>query len=304
MIFEPRTSAPSKTNKYYLKAGKGGYNRAKEIDSKTHSCLPNCCGEVHGRWLESQKQTDYNKYDKLCIGNACSYYGKNDGYKRGKTPKLGAIGCYSGGKSGHGHVLFVEKIYDNGDILTSNSGYNGTRFFTKKLTKASNYSFGSAYKLQGFIYSPVDFVEKEVTPTVERDETKPQIKIISSQLRVRENHSTTSTIIGIAKEGGIYNYYETYDDSTYVWYRIADNQWVANNGKFLEVLPVKESDEELIKELEIKNKILEEENAKLKEELKHCIDNQKEYKEVYKCTKNGNYNIKIYLYENEYLYIK
>lgn len=44
MIFKKRTEAPSKTNKFYLKAGKGGYNRAMEININTHSCLPNCCG--------------------------------------------------------------------------------------------------------------------------------------------------------------------------------------------------------------------------------------------------------------------
>lgn len=160
MIFEKRTTAPSGSNKFYLKAGKGGYNRAMEIDKVTHSCLPNCCGLVHGRWLESQHQTDYNKYDKLCIGNAHSYYGKtDDGYKRGQTPKLGSIICYSK-KGGYGHVAFVEDINSNGDILTSNSGYSGTRYFTKLLKKSNNYKYSNAYTLQGFIYPPVEFTKQ------------------------------------------------------------------------------------------------------------------------------------------------
>lgn len=107
--------------------------------------------------LESQHHTDYKKYDKLCIGNACSYYEKDDGYARGKTPKLGAIICWSGGKKGDGHVAFVEKIYSNGDILTSNSAYGGRRYFTKKITKKSGYKFSKIYKFQGFIYSPEIF---------------------------------------------------------------------------------------------------------------------------------------------------
>lgn len=110
--------------------------------------------------LESQHHTDYKKYDKLCIGNACSYYSKNDGYSRGKTPKLGAIICWAGGKSGDGHVAFVEKIYANGDILTSNSAYGGRRYFTKKITKKSGYSFSKIYRFQGFIYSPENFTEQ------------------------------------------------------------------------------------------------------------------------------------------------
>lgn len=158
MIFEKRVKSPSTTNKFYIKAGKGGYNRAMEINKTTHSCLPNCCGLVHGRWLESQKQTDYKKYDKLCIGDAKSYYNKKDGYKRGQVAKLGAVVCFENKKSGH--VAFVEQIYKNGNILTSNSGYNGTRFFTKELKKKNNYKFGIGYKLQGFIYPPVDFEEQ------------------------------------------------------------------------------------------------------------------------------------------------
>ena len=155
MIFEKRTESPSYTNKYYIKAGKGGFNRAMEINKINHSCLPNCCGLVHGRWLESQKQTDYKKYDKLCIGDAKSYYGKHDGYERGQTAKIGAVICFTNKKSGH--VAFVEEVKSNGDIITSNSGYGGTRFFTKKLKKKNDYKFGIGYKLQGFIYSPCEF---------------------------------------------------------------------------------------------------------------------------------------------------
>lgn len=114
---------------------------------------------VHGRWLESQKQTDYDKYDHLCLGNAKSYYGKNDGYERGKTPKLGSIICFDK-KNGYGHVAFVEEIKKNGDILTSNSGYSGTRFFTKTLKKSNNYKYSNAYIFQGFIYPPVNFTEQ------------------------------------------------------------------------------------------------------------------------------------------------
>lgn len=44
MIFKKRTESPSYTNKYYIKAGRGGYNRAMEINKINHSCLPNCCG--------------------------------------------------------------------------------------------------------------------------------------------------------------------------------------------------------------------------------------------------------------------
>lgn len=323
MYFEKRTSSPSSTNKYYLKAGKGGYNRAMEINSTTHSCLPNCCGEVHGRWLESQKQTDYNKYDKLCTGNAKSYYAKNDGYKRGSVPKLGAIGCYSGGSSGNGHVLFVEEIYSNGDFLSSNSGYNGTRFFTRKITKSSGYSFGSNYKFQGFIYPPVDFTDDLIIQPVPRDENKDQVKVITDNLRVRKEPSTKSDFRGFVKKDKIYNYYKVEKNEGYTWYQIDDIQWIANNGEWLEVYPKKENKEmeELKKQLEESNlkvqqltlKVTEQEskinnletiNDALQKENGDLLNDLEKYKLVYTCTKSGNKNIKIRLNEGEELFIK
>lgn len=62
MKFIPRTKAPSTTNKYYLKVGKGGYNKAMEINKKTHSCLPNCCGLsfMEDGWKANNKLTTIN----------------------------------------------------------------------------------------------------------------------------------------------------------------------------------------------------------------------------------------------------
>ena len=319
MYFEKRTTSPSATNKYYLKAGKGGYNRAMEINSSTHSCLPNCCGEVHGRWLESQKQTDYDKYDKLCTGNAKSYWAKDDGYKRGQTPKLGAVICYSGGSSGAGHVAFVEEIYSNGDILSSNSGYNGTRFFTKKLTKSSGYSFGSAYKFQGFIYPPVDFTDDLIIQPVARDENKNQIKVLIDNLRVRREPNTESDFRGFVKKDKIYNYYKVEKNQGYTWYQIDDIQWVANDGTWLEVYPKKE--ENMNKELEEANKKIQELTLKvaeqeskisnlqtlneaLQKENKELLDDLEDYKLIYTCDKTGKKRITIKLIEGDKLYKK
>lgn len=189
MKFKPRTTPPSTTNKYYLKAGKGGYNRAMEINPKTHSCLANCVAMAHGRWLESQGQTDYNKYDKLPTGNAENYYTyAKDGYKRGKTPKIGAIICWRRGKAGvasdgAGHVAFVEKVYKNGDILTSNSAYGGSKYYTKKYSKSKNYYMGANYYFQGFIYNPCNFDE-------EKSKDKKEYYIVKKG----------DTLIGIAKK--------------------------------------------------------------------------------------------------------
>ena len=76
-----------------------------------------------------------------------------------------------------------------------------------------------------------------VTPTVERDETKDQLKVLVNALKVREEPNTNGNKIGTAVNGGIYNYYEITSDDKYTWYKIADNQWIANNGQYLEVYP-------------------------------------------------------------------
>ena len=94
----------------------------------------------------------------LSRGNAENWYAHtSDGYARGSTPKLGAVICWHSTRSG-GHVAIVEKIYANGKILTSNSAFSGSRFYTQKLTPP-NYRIGSAYTFQGFIYNPTEFTD-------------------------------------------------------------------------------------------------------------------------------------------------
>lgn len=155
MKYSPRLTAPSTTNKNWIKNTKGGYNKCLLI--KGNSCLPNCVGYAWGRWRELLGKTP-----KLSTGNAENWYHKDDGYKRGKTPKLGAVICWRKGEAGNssdgaGHVAIVEEIKDNGTIVTSNSAYGGSRFYTRTLKKP--YSLGGTYHFQGFIYIPLTFNE-------------------------------------------------------------------------------------------------------------------------------------------------
>ena len=110
-----------------------------------------------GRWQEL-----LGKKPNLSTSNAENWYGKNDGYKRGKTPKLGAVICWRKGQAGNssdgaGHVAIVEEIYADGSILISESHWKGVNFQTKKLDK--NYTYGNLI-FQGFIYIPIDFAEE------------------------------------------------------------------------------------------------------------------------------------------------
>ena len=160
VAFVERTKPPSTTNRYYIKTTYGGYNKCIKIGSDG-SVLPNCTGYAYGRFMECQPNvTTCN----LSRGDAENWYGKNDGYQRGQSPKLGAVICWSSTKSG-GHVAIVERINNDGTILTSNSAYNGSRFYTAKLKASNNYYMGSAYTFQGFIYNPTNFEQEPEPPT-------------------------------------------------------------------------------------------------------------------------------------------
>lgn len=183
VVFHRRTSAPSSTNKYYIKTTKGGYNKCIQI-KPDGSVLPNCVGYAWGRYCEEQNIHSC----KLSRGNAENWYGYNDGYNRGSTPKLGAVICWHSTKSG-GHVAIVEKINNDGSILTSNSAYNGSRFYTKKLYPP-HYRMGSAYTFQGFIYPDTDFIDPDTPIPVETSEIKHKFKwvIYSRKLRNRRTN--------------------------------------------------------------------------------------------------------------------
>ena len=141
--FIKRDYAPSEKNKWYISVKNDGYNKAMRM-TKDGFVLPNCCGLVHGRWLESTGCTDINK-DNLSKGNAHCYWIKKDGYERGKIPKVGSVICWGN------HVAFVEEVINDKTIMISTSSYGGTLYEYKKLKYPFNW--GRA-KLQGFIYNP------------------------------------------------------------------------------------------------------------------------------------------------------
>lgn len=163
MIYTPRTIAPESNNLYYIKTTHGGYNKCIVIDEETGSVLPNCTGYAWGRFMECQN----NVHDcNLSRGNADQWYGNTgDNYLRGQLPKLGAVICFTGGQSGH--VAIVENIEPNGDILISNSAYNGQRFYLRTLTYASGWKYDNSHTFQGFIYNPTNF-ENDPSFTLKR----------------------------------------------------------------------------------------------------------------------------------------
>jgi surface antigen len=132
--------------------------------------MPNCTAYAWGRFWEISDPTGVGaNTPTLPLGNAGTWVDTVDRnkYTVGTTPKLGAVICWK--KPGEaGHVAIVEEIDEEGNITTSNSGYNSTFFYTKKINKSDNYEYGS-YIFQGFIYN--DYVG-----TSPEDPIKPRVK--------------------------------------------------------------------------------------------------------------------------------
>lgn len=228
MSFQPRTTAPSATDKNWINVNYGGKNHALTISSSTGSVLANCTGYVHGRWLELGLNES-----KLCLYNADQYYGyTRDGFERGQTPKLGAILCWS--KTGKaGHVAIVEKIHGDGTVTASNSNYSGTRFYTNRINPKT---WPSGYKFQGYIYPPIDFSGggTGIGTPVARDKTRTQVQVNYDALRARSNPYLGDNVLGFINVG-IYNVLEERDmtqeaSNGYIWYKVEENVWIANVG--------------------------------------------------------------------------
>lgn len=118
--------------------------------------LPNCTCYAWGRWWEcSDPDRTYTNPPRLSTGNAEDWYNYTaDGYQRGQEPQLGAVICFADGPySGDGHVAIVEQINADGSIITSNSAYGGSYFYTQTLNPP-NYLPATGYVFQGFIYNP------------------------------------------------------------------------------------------------------------------------------------------------------
>ena len=187
VVFQRRTAAPSYTNKYYIKTTKGGYNKCIQI-KPDGSVLPNCVGYAWGRFCEEQNIHSCN----LSRGNAENwYYHTSDGYARGNTPKLGAVICWHSTRSG-GHVAIVEKVNNDGTILTSNSAYNGSRFYMKTLKASNNYYIGSAYTFQGFIYPDTEFIDPDTPIPTDSETKKNRFPWVLYARKFRNRHLTNN----------------------------------------------------------------------------------------------------------------
>ena len=160
--FEPRLTAPSRSNSYY--------NRELNVFSKTGYGMPNCTAYAFGRVYEITGEEPLIKR-----GNAGSWYSinkRNGYYEYGSEPKLGAIACWSN------HVAGVEEI--DGDMVTvSQSHWRSTYFDTCTFVNGSSH-FGQ--KFYGYIYASDSAFEEEE----EEEEIPPAYKMEKTYYKTAE----------------------------------------------------------------------------------------------------------------------
>ena len=162
-----RITRPS-NNKYYIRTVSGGLNGA--VSGKPTitgaNVLCNCVGYANGRFNEIINDPDLKgivfKFKYQLVTNAENFIesAKAQGLKVNSTPIQGGImvwkkGATLGGKDGAGHVAVVEEVYDDGTILTSESGYNAYAFKTARRDNANGrWSQPSGYTFRGCIVNP------------------------------------------------------------------------------------------------------------------------------------------------------
>ena len=84
---------------------------------------------------------------------------KGEGLEISQTPSLGAIIVWAKGQThksedSAGHVAVVEQINSDGSIITSESGYGSSAFWTTRRRNDGNWGSSSAYRFLGFIKNP------------------------------------------------------------------------------------------------------------------------------------------------------
>lgn len=163
-----RTECPSKGNKYYNNRPHGGYSDAVNGYPmiKGLTVLDNCVGYANGRFSEIINDPDLKGVEKkmpyqlVCNAENFIEAAKKQGLKISPTPIEGGIMVWQKGKTlsggdGAGHVAVVERVYEDGTILTSESGYASWTFKTVRRDNGNcRWGQNSNYKFRGCIINP------------------------------------------------------------------------------------------------------------------------------------------------------
>ena len=110
-----------------------------------------------------------------------------------------------------------------------------------------------------------------ITKNVERDGSMEQVEVLVEQLRVRKEPNLKGEVLGYAKKA-IYNVLDKKETDGYLWFKIAENQWIATSEEqgWTKHYPATNY-EKLYKEADEKIKLLEAEVSALKEKIEKAI---------------------------------
>lgn len=206
--------------------------------------------------------------DYSANGKSIPIYALDDGevLYEGYDNSTGAIICYIRFPKLDDHVglyyHLANTVINKGDKVTKDTkigmmgstGYSTGNHLHFDWFKYSDYNKGF-YDREYEDFNEYIFPENriKVTAPVERNENTPQIRVIVDNLRIRTSSSINSSVIGFVQNKGIYNDLEVCKENNYTWHRIADNQWIADNEEWLEILPItdyKKLYEKSLKEIE------------------------------------------------------
>ena len=158
--FKPMLTQPPYNSKWWRRKAGGGVSPCipgyPKYCRDGQSALANCCGWSWGRMAMLEDDPDIKV--GCWPGNSWPADAQNwleaskqQGFKTGDKPKLGAVAVWARSDWKSGHVANVEEIYDDGSFLASESGY-GSYYW--RLTRYNNKAAKSGYLFLGFIYSP------------------------------------------------------------------------------------------------------------------------------------------------------
>ncbi|MDD3392448.1 MAG: DUF5011 domain-containing protein [Bacilli bacterium] len=182
-------------------------------------------------------------YADECIYTVATVDGSNN-----KT----ALGCYNSYSDAKAAMLDYDStsstiavIYDTASGNLINATYAIAKLVTGKViniyptsTSATKYtSVNTSYGIDAaFIDYDVNSGRALIrisgyTGWVDASFSGNYINVLVDGIRMRTDHSTSSAIAGLAENGKTYQYYDTYNDGTYVWYKIKEEEnyyWIAS----------------------------------------------------------------------------
>lgn len=160
--------------------------------------------------------------------------------KVGDIFKRGDVICHEGSdgatanhihmSSGRGSSSSLEKNTTGAWVVAGDAKRPEEVFYLKK-------DYHNVIETRGIQFTYLEDTKTTVGTQVLRDSTKNQLEVKISNLNARKDHSLDSEIIGYVNPG-IYDYINTYQDDSYLWYNIEDF-WVAYNQNWINILEIK-----------------------------------------------------------------